>query len=226
MENTLVKVFIAAAAGTLVAALTVAVWVIVRRARSEGAGQDNARSERPSGEPETEDQGQQRNRFWSAAPEATYSLRWHVGESGAQGYVVVHRSDGRQVPKKRLPRESGAMVSELIGVTRFSEALQSDSIKPGRPLTLRTLGRTDNHPVSVGVWDVEMERQVGYLSPDVSEWAQRVSQDGEPLFCLSLWERWKRGERTRLKVLLLRESASFTFPDKLSPPQPSYLHKE
>lgn len=209
MESSFVRIVVAVAAGVLVAVLMVAGWMVMRRAREEYDEQEAA-----DRFPDAPGAGPQE---WSDAPEASYSVKWHVGESGAQGYVVVHRSDGRQVPKKQLPRDSGAEVSDVIGVDRFGDALQSETIEPGSPLLLRRLEKTEAQPASVGVWDPETNRQVGYLSPDVSEWVERVSGGGEPLFCISLWEHWSTGERTRLKVLVLRKTASFNLPSTITP---------
>lgn len=213
MDSTVASILVAVAAGAFVTALVVAAWMALRGAREEYADEEES-PDRPFGGGDGDENG---DGAWSDAPEATYSITWHVGESGAQGYVVVHRSDGRQVPKKQLPRESGAVVSEVIGVDGFAEAFQAESIDPGSPLLLRRLAETGAHPASVGIWDPETGRQVGYLSPDVSEWVERVSGGGEPLFCISLWEHWTTGERTRLQVLVLRKTASFNLPSTITP---------
>lgn len=210
MDDLVVRAILAAAIGSFVTALVVATWLVYRGARTE-AGAEAAEAG-PAPKPDAG--GDDAERAWSDTPDAEFALTWQVGESGAQGYAIVHRRDGRQVPAKQLTRESGGVVSDVIGTAPFEEAFQADALEPGSPLKLRLLPETEAHPASVGLWTVGEEKQVGYLSPDAAEW---VRQQSDELFCVSLWEHWRESERTRLRVLLLKGDASFQLPTGVTP---------
>jgi len=141
-----------------------------------------------------------------------FTSLWARSDGETRGYRVV-AEDGRPWRDDDLD-EVGVHVLGVVGTTHRSDAVQADGFQPGEPVILMPEPDNAFDPWALGVLDVRLGAQAGYVSATRSR-ALVEEMVHRPLHALVLVEHRAQSRRVGLRV-----AASFA-PLLASPDEPT-----
>ena len=147
--------------------------------------------------------------------EVAFEERYWYPDDGGQvwvaGYHVLDPESGRYVAREAPElTHRGLRVAGVAGAARHhGEALQPDSVAPGRPLTLRRDPENPHDPDAIAVDDATTGDQVGWVPREVAADLAPEIDAGTPWAAVVLREQRPspRDPRTGLTMLLARAQA-------------------